>query len=145
MIPNLLELALASRSPGSGITPRTFLDFVVDGVSLSNRFKGGDWVTPIGWTTAESERMYLEQLTLLAPPETPSGRVPIYVCPECGDLGCGAISARITRKPEGFVWSEFAYENDYDPAPLETYGNVGPFLFDKALYWQTLTTKVASR
>ena len=32
----------------------------------------------------------------------------IYVCPICGDLECGAITARIEREADEIVWRDFA-------------------------------------
>ena len=29
--------------------------------------------------------------------DTPSGRVALYVCPLCGDYGCGVVSVKVTR------------------------------------------------
>lgn len=62
--------------------------------------------------------------------------MPIYVSGECGDLGCGAITAIVERTPDGFVWRDFAYENDYDAGmtDVESYRGVGPFHFDRAEY-----------
>lgn len=76
------------------------------------------------------------QLLLRASPESPSGRVPIYVCGECGDLGCGAVTAKVELTPEGYVWKDFGYENDYAPemSDFVSYREVGPFLFDKERY-----------
>ncbi|MBA2538826.1 MAG: hypothetical protein H0V17_04255, partial [Deltaproteobacteria bacterium] len=35
----------------------------------------------------------------------------IYVCERCGDLGCGAITVRITEVEDCFVWSELSIES----------------------------------
>jgi len=61
-----------------------------------------------------------------------SGRVLLYMCPECGDIGCGAYSAKIARDHGTYTWSDFAYENGYeDPRPLE---GIGPFVFSSSQY-----------
>jgi hypothetical protein len=72
--------------------------------------------------------------------------VPIYVCGECGDLGCGAITAIVERTPEGFVWRNFAFENNYDATmtDLEPYRGVGPFFFNEAEYLQALNERIAA-
>jgi hypothetical protein len=60
------------------------------------------------------------QLLGLAAPELPSGRVPILVCEECGDVGCGAIAVRIERQANSIVWADWAQENGRDaPTALE--------------------------
>ncbi len=63
-------------------------------------------------------------------------RVALYICPECGDLACGAITALVSRS-EGVVhWSEFAHEDgdDSETKLLE----VGPFAFD----WTSYVTEI---
>jgi len=70
--------------------------------------------------------------TLLdAPPEN-GKRVLLYICPECGDVGCGAYSALVRRDRESYVWENFAYQvGEYDSTSLEA---VGPFVFELSLY-----------
>ena len=29
--------------------------------------------------------------------DTPSGRVALHICPECGDFGCGVVSVKIRK------------------------------------------------
>ena len=49
-----------------------------------------------------------------ASPDSESGRVLLYICPECGDIGCGAYSVRIEKTDAGYTWGDFAYENGYE-------------------------------
>jgi hypothetical protein len=44
-----------------------------------------------------------------------NGRAAVLVCPLCGDLGCGAILARIEVAGDVVVWRDFIYGNNYDP------------------------------
>ncbi|CAB1083838.1 hypothetical protein D1AOALGA4SA_11372 [Olavius algarvensis Delta 1 endosymbiont] len=44
-----------------------------------------------------------------------NGRIILYVCFECGDIGCGAVTLKIVKTETEYTWSEFGYENDYDP------------------------------
>ena len=64
----------------------------------------------------------------------------IYVCPECGDIGCGAITAQVEESDGFMIWRDFGYENNYDPSTpdLKKYTEVGPFWFEAAQYRQTL-------
>lgn len=39
----------------------------------------------------------VERLVGEASGDLPDGRVSLYVCPECGDLRCGAVTARLRR------------------------------------------------
>jgi hypothetical protein len=115
---------------GSFKTERRYLEFTIDGRSLQDEVRPSDHVSPIGCWTAEFQRHHLDQLLLRAAGESPTGRVPIFVCAECGDLGCGAVTVAVERTTEGFVWRDFAYENNYDPAmtDVDSYREVGPFL-----------------
>jgi hypothetical protein len=77
----------------------------------------------------------IEHLLLKRPPDAPSGRVLLLICPECGDLGCGAFTARLGKDEQSFIWSDFAFENNYDEAPVETFTDIGPFHFEKRAYF----------
>lgn len=140
-----LELRWRVRS-GGGRTERRFLDFVVDGVSLYDRMGVGDQVTALGCWAPVFERRYIQQLLVQKAPESPSGRVPLYLCGECGDLGCGTVSALVERASEGFVWRDFAFEHSSDAKPIDasSYRGVGPFMFNKAEYWQLLNERAAA-
>ena len=104
---------------GAWKTGRVFADFVVDGISLSTvvRHKA-DLISVLGWGSEQVQREVRDRLLLQAPADLPSNRRALYVCPECGDLSCGAVSAVIDRLGEMVVWRDFGYENDYeDKAP----------------------------
>jgi hypothetical protein len=125
-----------------------YLEIQVDGVPLQQLFAGrlGSWpdrISPLGWRVPDVELYIKEQFQrflLLAPPNLPDERNSILVCPLDGDLGCGAYSARFTRKGQQMIWSEFGYENNYDPesVDLETYKHIGPLTFDWAQYEKEL-------
>ena len=140
MTASILELRWRVRSGGGGRTERRYLDFLVDGVSLYDQLRVGDQVTPLGCWPPEFERESIQQLL------TAAGRVPLYVCAECGDLGCGAITALVERTSDGVVWRDFAFENNDDPsiADAESYRAVGPFVFEKTGYWRVLNERMAS-
>ena len=59
-------------------------------------------------------------------------KILLYVCADCGDLGCGALTAQISFTENSVVWSDFAYENASET--LENYPEIGPFEFEKASY-----------
>lgn len=99
-----------------------FLDFVVDGRSFRDVVDGGrGQVTELcrPWldTVQESvERLLGRQET----PGLPEDRVALLVCLVCGDLGCGAITARLSISEDQVTWSEFAWEDgDGDPTPVD--------------------------
>jgi hypothetical protein len=112
--------------PGGGEpykTKRVFFDFVVGGISL---YVGGislyevaaqsrDLVSVI-WTEplVPSERTKaIQRLLASEPGDASDGRISLYICPECGDLGCGAITVRIDKNSDSIVWRDFGFENNH--------------------------------
>ncbi len=54
-------------------------------------------------------------------PDLPDGRTSILVCSQCGDLGCGAVSAVIAREGSDVVWSDLRIADNLgidDQSPL---------------------------
>jgi hypothetical protein len=91
-----------------------------------------DLLSPFGWTTPQHQLAVAERLLLRRPPLLPSGRREFLVCAECGeDLGCGCISANIESRDGQYIWSDFGYENDYDP-DLPWLFPMGKFAFPEA-------------
>src|SRR5262245_21851009 len=90
------------------------LDFVVSGRSLYKelRRRGYDVVPRLGSNLVPVDSTTRRLLLLEKAGDMASGRVALYVCPLCGDLGCGAVSVRITRENTDIVWSEFEWESD---------------------------------
>ncbi len=124
----------------SGIykTERPFLDFVVDGVSLHEAiarerdFASVLWIDPP--VPAEIEKC-LRRLLLLDPADLPDGRVSLYICPECGDLGCGVISVDIKLRGDAIVWSKFGYHYDLKESPYtDSFQQIGPYQFELSAY-----------
>ena len=140
-MPNELSHKLLVRpSSSSGrisTAASTSADFLVDGKSLLGilvREHGGhgDFMGVFVKGFREAQAGVARQLRLQAAPSSDSGRVLLYICPECGDIGCGAYSAKVGRDQGTYSWSDFAYENGYeDPRPLE---RVGPFAFEANQY-----------
>lgn len=84
---------------------------------------------------------YARQMLLMEPSDFPSGRVALYVCECCADLGCGAITVQVERVNESFAWSKFAFEAPYAEGPAESTDverRTGPFVFDAADYVSAL-------
>lgn len=59
-------------------------------------------------------------------------RVLIYICPECGDIACGAYSVVVRREREAYVWKSFAYQTS--ESDLKVVEAFGPFVFDVSVY-----------
>ncbi|WP_123914223.1 hypothetical protein [Georgenia muralis] len=116
---------------------RSLLKLTVDEASLDTAGLGpvGENVSvlvhswPVGMTP--------DALVLLGdrPSELPDGRAAIYVCAQCGDIGCGAISAVIERTATTVVWRDFRWD---DGLQYEEHDNTaitgGPFVFDPEEY-----------
>ncbi|WP_448029896.1 hypothetical protein [Bradyrhizobium liaoningense] len=80
-----------------------------------------------------------DRLARLLTPAVPIGRssrVALYVCPECGDLACGAITALVSRSDGVVRWSDFTYENGDDSETKLS--KVGPFAFN----WTSYVTEI---
>ncbi|MEV5320387.1 oxidoreductase [Streptomyces sp. NPDC052687] len=110
---------------------RDFVDFIVDGRPLLFRLSDLDAVSPLAADvppaifTAQVRALLLE-----ADAPLPGGRYVVYGCPECADLGCGAVTAVIERDGDDYVWREFAWQTE-ERADLELngYHGIGPFRF----------------
>ena len=101
-------------------------EFVVDGRPLLEHCerttgRNFDLVSPFGWTPPDHQLVIAQRLLLRWPPLLPTGRREFLVCPECADLGCGCISAVIQSEDGCYIWSDFGYENDYDPGSLRLF------------------------
>jgi hypothetical protein len=93
---------------------RRFLDYVVDGESLFELHGSDDnLVSPLGWTVPEWDEQVARRLLGEEPPDF-EGRVSIWVCVVCGEIECGAITARTTHDVDEVVWWDFAFTySDY--------------------------------
>lgn len=76
---------------------REFWDFVVNGISLWQLCKdeGLDNIS-CAWLP-DLYKPAVRRLLLREPGDFPDGRTSLYVCAECGDIACGAVSVRITK------------------------------------------------
>jgi hypothetical protein len=141
---------LKTERPVSGLgsqIKRTFLDFVVDGVCLYERIgRRSDLISTL-WKdppmSREEQDKAIRRLLTLDTGDLPNGRVSLYVCPECGDLGCGVISALINVADNQITWRDFGYENNYEEnVERDSYSSVGPFHFNRSDYQATLNLKL---
>ncbi|MFF1506658.1 hypothetical protein [Streptomyces sp. NPDC058326] len=141
-------LALAPAVLPDGVPPGGFprprpddVDLVVDGRALLHRLHeagDGDAVSPLAADLPPALRA--EHVRRLLDPATPlaDGRRVIYSCPDCEDLGCGAVTAVVERAGEcgeDVIWRDFAWQTGplADPAG-EGYPGVGPYRFHGARY-----------
>jgi hypothetical protein len=130
----LSRVLLARRGDG--------LDFIVSGRSLYQELhrRGYDLVPRLGSSLVPVDVAMRDLLTLERVGDTASGRVALYVCPLCAHLGCGVVSARITRDGADILWSDFAYETDR-PEDLHAIERLGPYRFRETEYRQALSAQ----
>ncbi len=129
-----IELKERKREGGPNLSEVIYWDFVVDGVSLFDRVEG-DFASCFGWFLSEQNDKAIRRLLLIDDADFPDNRRSVYVCPECGDLGCGAISVVIEKMGNSIVWRDFGYQNNYDEnIDLEAYSDIGPFSFNMDEY-----------
>ncbi|HKO41997.1 MAG TPA: hypothetical protein VJU84_01800 [Pyrinomonadaceae bacterium] len=132
-----LKLQWKRREGGGGCTQRDFLDFVVDGQPLSELV--GDQASCLGWFVPEENAKAVRRLLLEEPADLPNNRRTLYVCPECGDIGCGAVTVVVEQLGNKIIWRDFGFENNYDNVIQRMgFGRIGPFTFDHRSYEQTI-------
>ena len=91
-------------------------DVLVDGRRLVENFAGRRGAHPSLNFVLACVPQALSQLLDQSPSTLESGRVPVLVCEECGDVACGALAVRIERREGSIVWADWAHENGYEPA-----------------------------
>jgi len=129
-----LDTRWATRGGDGGRTLVRYLDLVIDGDPLGRHIKA-DTVTPLGHGPDDWQDEAIDRFLGLGAADAPGDRTSFYVCGECGDLGCGAITAVIERGPGVVVWRNFGYQNNYEAKiSADDYRGLGPFTFDAAEY-----------
>jgi len=121
-----------------------FLDFVVDGRSIREMVEGGPGhVTELcrPWLHAVPESVD-RLLGRLGTDGLPENRVALLVCGVSGDLGCGAVTARLNVSQDQVSWSEFLWEGGVgDPTSIDVEHAVdGRIVFNRAAYGAMLTS-----
>ncbi|MBB1287421.1 hypothetical protein HRH25_23810 [Flavisolibacter sp. BT320] len=127
------------RKGGLGKSEVHYQDIMIDGQSLLDILeKGGeDLVAPFGkvYIPAYAEKvMRIFQLREVS--DLDDKRVMFYVCPECGDIGCGAITGKIVEEGDKIIWFDFAYETG--AGIEEQLEQVSPIEFERDAYFKAL-------
>jgi hypothetical protein len=133
-----LSFVKTKRQSGSGKTERGFYDFAANDCPFTDVLEPGDFITPFGWLPEQVQRSYFAQLLLRTRSELRSGRVPLYLCAECGDPGCGCLSVVVSKYDDCFVWSEFGFESDHEDSLVESYESIRTYAFQKSEYYAAL-------
>ncbi|MDO0938235.1 oxidoreductase [Streptomyces sp. DG2A-72] len=121
---------------------RDFVDFIVNDRPLLFQLSDLDAVSPLASDvppaifTAQVRSLMLETDAPL-----PGGRYVIYGCPECEDLGCGAVTAVIEKEGDDYIWRDFAWQTEeYADLELNGYHGIGPLRFRGAEYRTALSS-----
>lgn len=116
---------------------REFLDFVIDGRPLLPLFDEADLVSVLTTDRPAAESgADVDRLLLRAPSDLPGGRQVLYCCPECEDIGCGAVTAVIVRHDKHVIWREFGWQDWAEE--IEELPHLGPFRFSEYEYRRVL-------
>ena len=116
---------------------RKSVDFIIDNNSLLDllyKNYGGhnDFIGCFVKGLKKLNKHSKDKLLNIIKPETKDGRTAIYICPECGDISCGAYCCKIEKTNGIYIWKDFAYENDYKDVKI--INNIGPFYFNEKIY-----------
>jgi hypothetical protein len=126
---------------GTYKSERHFLDFAVNGQSLWETVgKSRDTVSVLcrEYPIDESIRA-VNRLLLTEKADFPNDRRSLFICSECGDLGCGAITVSVVSEGSAIIWRDFGFENTNEQnIVLNDYTGFGPFSFDAASYERVL-------
>ena len=113
-----------------------YLDYVISGKFLGDslNIKKLDKVSPFGDTVHKNYQIQLlDALTLNKKSELKSGRTVLYVCPECGDIECGAVTISIEENADNIIWKEFGLESNLDGI-MEEFQQLELIEFEKKSY-----------
>lgn len=138
-----LGLQWALRTSGGGKKERRYLDYTIDGKPLHDSPFIGDTISGLGWLPSDAEIAFIERLLLKRPNEFGNHTL-LYICPECGDINCGALAATVSKTGDYFVWSDFRYVNGYDESMSQIYSEIEPIYFDQMQYWQTFNQRLSA-
>ncbi len=115
---------------------RSNIDYKIDNLELSLLL-----FMDCSLASVISSKEYTKQLLLKKSSEFKSGRVPLYVCECCENLGCGAFTVKVEKMENFIVWSEFGYEgaNSEGISQSEFAQKGGPFYFNVEQYKSALS------
>jgi hypothetical protein len=109
---DVLGVKRARREGGAHKHERSFYDFTINGKALLSRLPPHDHIGVFGWLAQVEERRFARYLLGRERSPLRSEHAPLYICPECADLGCGVISVEVSFEyEECVVWSEMGWDD----------------------------------
>ena len=124
--------------PNKNYSDRKYLDFIVSGQSLRDYLgsKNKSNVTPFGFfPSKEEQRRVLREFKLQDKTQLKKNRVELYICENCGDIGCGAITTEIEDFGDYIIWKNFAVQNN--PDEIEQIIDVEQIEFERQNYFKS--------
>jgi hypothetical protein len=117
---------------------RTYFDFIVSGQSLRTILNADNQglISPFGWGNNDYELEIIKEFRGQKIPQIPSKRLMIYVCADCGDIGCGAITADLEINDDKVIWKNFGYEDNSSEIDFNSFKDIPPFEFKRADYFE---------
>lgn len=139
-VQSILTLQRRVRPAGPrGTRELAYDDVRVDGRSLGDALGCAEtYVCALGWGPPALRRHAVARLLLEAPPDMGTDRYALYVCPECGDFACGAVTVSIVREGDEVVWRDLGLDYAYDGTGPTVAADVGPFRFEWEAYRRVL-------
>lgn len=123
-----------------------FLDLVIDGTPLRDRVADStDMVTVLNraWLPGVAEAVEVLQ-GHRSHPELGPNRVELLVCGVCGDLDCGALTARLDVTLDQVEWSDWRWVDHQGERDAESPSGerIEPLVFDRRDYQASLEQAV---
>jgi hypothetical protein len=135
-IPHLFKKARVVR------TVSTFIDIYVDDTSLLDilNIMEASVITPY-FTGSKSNFLSILK-GLVVENDLPSGIIPVYVCAECGDYGCGVFGWKIDIRDKDVRWYGFQWDDnlgdELESDISDDRTSTTELYFDKIQYFEAL-------
>ena len=141
-MPNTLQMRTARRNRRS----IDYDDYYINQRRLADILKIGDFIPPFGWMSAEVEDQFARMLLGHSSSDLRPNRIPLFVCPECADYGCGVGTCEVTFTEEKVTWFRFGWETDYeDELAQETHEVDLRFDFEASHYTEFFSRYLLNR
>ena len=117
-----------------------YLDYIVSGQSLREYLgiENKSSVTPFGFFPNKEElKRSFKEFRLQQKSYLPGDRIELYSCECCGDIGCGAITAKIIDKGDKIIWTNFANQSRHDEIGQEI--QVEQIEFERQMYFKAFS------
>lgn len=118
-----------------------YYDFIISGKSLREYLGLKDYqsATPLNsWFIKMYMIQSLKEFRLQNKTELPGNRLHLYVCADCGEIDCGAVTVEIIDKGDRIVWTKFANQSDKDE--IGELFDVEDLEFDRENYFKAFSS-----